>query len=133
MTAARAGRAQEGWGTGTGARNNSSGSHPAEEVRRRFIIAHRAAWARLGQPGSAPALPELSTQTTACLAANPGEISQELAWGPVPAFDLQPGRTQSHHPTASGARGGHGALAITARAALTPPLSASGARGHSPI
>ena len=64
MTAPKAGREKEGWGTGHGARNNSSGSHPAAEARRRFIIARRRSRPRerqplgkLGQAGSALTLP----------------------------------------------------------------------------
>lgn len=95
-----------------GARNSSSGSRPAEEVRRSFQQRTGAARALLGQAGSAPALPEpgLSSQavqkeSAARLPASPAGISRGPK-APLPALDLQPGRTQRlpPHSERSGAR-----------------------------
>lgn len=95
MTAARAGRAQEGWGTGHGARNNSSGSHPAQELRGRFIIAQGGS---PGQAGSAPAqplFPQAVQQRNRSLAASScWEYPRNQQTDPLPAFDVQPGGTQ---------------------------------------
>lgn len=87
---------------------------------------------RLGQPQPFSRL--CSSETTARLAAPPAGISQDWQTSPLPAFDLQPGGTQRPPPPSkcSGARGGHGALLITPRAALARRLSAKSSEGPEP-
>lgn len=163
MTAPKAGRAKEGWGTGRGARNNSSGSHPAEEARRRFIIAcwrsrlcERQPLGKLGQAGSAPALPGAeplcfpspyscaatqqnhSTLPSSSYSTNPGQA--QLGAGKwvfcQPLICSQPSqaRPSSHHHAASAqaCRRLVGLGLSVPKAALARLLSANGSEGLEP-
>lgn len=161
MTAPKAGRAKEGWGTGRGARNNSSGSHPAEEARRRrFIIAGRQWRPRKRQPpgqaGSTPPLPGAaplpfprpysgaamrcnhSTPPSSSYCNNPGQA--QLGVGErvfcQPLIGSQPSRARPrgrHHATSAQERGRLVGLRLSApKAALARPLSADGSEGLEP-
>lgn len=137
---------------GHGARNNSSGSHPAQEARRRFIIARwqsrprkRQPPGKLGQAGSALTLPgaeplcflrpyssaateqNRSTPPSSSYCNNPGQAQLEVGkWVFCqPLIRSQPSRAgpRSHHRAASAReRGRLVGLWLSAPKAALAPL-----------